>query len=146
MPETKETKVREHRAEHNHIPRRYRSFGCTWSWPRIFRSIARSIGGLGGIMSERNVAKRRRTPAAAAPTAFERACRQPLMLGLFLPHQQGAWSPSTLSPTRQAFAGVGQVILNPEIETSNDCRHWTRRNNPLAPRPLLQASRIYYSS
>lgn len=27
-------------------------------------------------------------------TAFERALRQPLMLGLFLPHQQGAWTPS----------------------------------------------------
>ncbi len=30
----------------------------------------------------------------APMTAFERAGRQPLMLGLFLPHQQGAWSPS----------------------------------------------------
>ena len=30
----------------------------------------------------------------ADPTPFERAGRQPLMLGLFLPHQQGAWSPS----------------------------------------------------
>jgi dimethylsulfone monooxygenase len=28
-------------------------------------------------------------------TARQRAMRQPLMLGLFLPHQQGAWSPST---------------------------------------------------
>lgn len=27
-------------------------------------------------------------------TPFERISRQPLMLGLFLPHQQGAWSPS----------------------------------------------------
>ena len=27
-------------------------------------------------------------------TAIERAKRQPLMVGLFLPHQQGAWSPS----------------------------------------------------
>ncbi len=27
-------------------------------------------------------------------TSFERAVRQPLMLGLFLPHQQGAWTPS----------------------------------------------------
>ncbi len=27
-------------------------------------------------------------------TSFERARRQPLMLGLFLPHQQGAWTPS----------------------------------------------------
>jgi FMNH2-dependent dimethyl sulfone monooxygenase len=27
-------------------------------------------------------------------TSFERALRQPLMVGLFLPHQQGAWSPS----------------------------------------------------
>ena len=27
-------------------------------------------------------------------TPFERVARQPLMLGLFLPHQQGAWSPS----------------------------------------------------
>jgi alkanesulfonate monooxygenase SsuD/methylene tetrahydromethanopterin reductase-like flavin-dependent oxidoreductase (luciferase family) len=27
--------------------------------------------------------------------AFRRAARQPLMLGLFMPHQQGAWSPST---------------------------------------------------
>ena len=27
-------------------------------------------------------------------TAFERAGRQPLMLGLFMPHQEGAWSPS----------------------------------------------------
>lgn len=27
-------------------------------------------------------------------TSFERASRQPLMLGLFLPHQQGAWTPS----------------------------------------------------
>lgn len=27
-------------------------------------------------------------------TSFERAARQPLMLGLFLPHQQGAWTPS----------------------------------------------------
>jgi len=27
-------------------------------------------------------------------TSFERAVRQPLMVGLFLPHQQGAWSPS----------------------------------------------------
>lgn len=27
-------------------------------------------------------------------TPFERVCQQPLMLGLFLPHQQGAWSPS----------------------------------------------------
>ena len=28
-------------------------------------------------------------------TALERARRQPLMLGLFIPLQQGAWSPST---------------------------------------------------
>jgi len=28
-------------------------------------------------------------------TPLERACRQPLILGLFLPLQQGAWSPST---------------------------------------------------
>ena len=27
-------------------------------------------------------------------TPFERACKQPLMLGLFMPHQEGAWSPS----------------------------------------------------
>lgn len=27
-------------------------------------------------------------------TSFERAVRQPLMLGLFMPHQQGAWTPS----------------------------------------------------
>ena len=27
-------------------------------------------------------------------TAFERAAQQPLMLGLFMPHQEGAWSPS----------------------------------------------------
>lgn len=27
-------------------------------------------------------------------TSLQRACRQPLMMGLFLPHQQGAWSPS----------------------------------------------------
>ena len=27
--------------------------------------------------------------------SFERASRQPLMLGLFMPHQQGAWSPSS---------------------------------------------------
>ena len=27
--------------------------------------------------------------------SFERAARQPLMLGLFLPHQSGAWTPST---------------------------------------------------
>jgi FMNH2-dependent dimethyl sulfone monooxygenase len=33
--------------------------------------------------------------AAEGPTPFERAGRQPLMLGLFLPHQEGAWSPST---------------------------------------------------
>ncbi len=31
---------------------------------------------------------------APGRSAFERAGRQPLMLGLFLPHQQGAWSPS----------------------------------------------------
>ena len=35
--------------------------------------------------------KRRKS---APPTAFERACKQPLMLGLFMPHQEGAWSPS----------------------------------------------------
>jgi FMNH2-dependent dimethyl sulfone monooxygenase len=28
------------------------------------------------------------------PTALERASQQPLMLGLFMPHQEGAWSPS----------------------------------------------------
>ena len=28
-------------------------------------------------------------------TSFERATRQPMMLGLFLPHQEGAWTPST---------------------------------------------------
>ena len=28
-------------------------------------------------------------------SSFERAARQPLMLGLFLPHQSGAWTPST---------------------------------------------------
>ena len=28
-------------------------------------------------------------------SSFERAVRQPLMLGLFLPHQSGAWTPST---------------------------------------------------
>ncbi len=40
--------------------------------------------------------KRQRKSAlpATLSTAFERASRQPLMLGLFLPHQQGAWSPS----------------------------------------------------
>ena len=27
-------------------------------------------------------------------TSFERAARQPFMLGLFMPHQQGAWTPS----------------------------------------------------
>ncbi len=27
-------------------------------------------------------------------TSQRRACRQPLMMGLFLPHQQGAWTPS----------------------------------------------------
>ena len=27
-------------------------------------------------------------------TPFERAAKQPLMLGLFMPHQEGAWSPS----------------------------------------------------
>ena len=27
-------------------------------------------------------------------TSFERAIRQPLMLGMFMPHQQGAWTPS----------------------------------------------------
>ncbi|MCZ6872150.1 MAG: LLM class flavin-dependent oxidoreductase [bacterium] len=32
-------------------------------------------------------------------TSFERAVRQPLMLGLFLPHQQGAWTPSKASRT-----------------------------------------------
>ena len=31
---------------------------------------------------------------AQAHAALERAARQPLMLGLFLPHQEGAWSPS----------------------------------------------------
>ena len=30
-------------------------------------------------------------------SSFERAARQPLMLGLFLPHQSGAWTPSTAS-------------------------------------------------
>jgi len=30
-------------------------------------------------------------------TSLERARRQPLMLGLFIPLQQGAWSPSTLA-------------------------------------------------
>ena len=32
-------------------------------------------------------------------TSFERAIRQPMMLGLFLPHQQGAWTPSKTSRT-----------------------------------------------
>ena len=31
---------------------------------------------------------------ARLESAFEQASRQPLMLGLFLPHQEGAWSPS----------------------------------------------------
>ncbi len=44
--------------------------------------------------------KRRRR--SAPPTAFERAGRQPLMLGLFLPHQQGAWSPSK-APRRTSW-------------------------------------------
>ena len=30
-----------------------------------------------------------------APTPLARACRQPLMLGLFLPIQNGSWTPST---------------------------------------------------
>jgi len=35
-------------------------------------------------------------PASAQPhAALERIVEQPLILGLFLPHQQGAWSPST---------------------------------------------------
>ena len=38
--------------------------------------------------------KRSKHRQAVQTTAFERAARQPLMLGLFLPHQQGAWSPS----------------------------------------------------
>ena len=42
-------------------------------------------------MSPTGPKRRRQT---APPTVFERAGRQPLMLGLFLPHQQGAWSPS----------------------------------------------------
>jgi FMNH2-dependent dimethyl sulfone monooxygenase len=42
-------------------------------------------------MSPTGPKRRRQT---APPTVFERAGRQPLMLGLFLPYQQGAWSPS----------------------------------------------------
>ena len=38
--------------------------------------------------------KRTTNTERAGWTPFERAGRQPLMLGLFLPHQQGAWSPS----------------------------------------------------
>ena len=30
-----------------------------------------------------------------APTPLAHACRQPLMLGLFLPIQNGGWTPST---------------------------------------------------
>ena len=42
------------------------------------------------------MSKKKQKPglSAADLTPFERAGRQPLMLGLFLPHQQGAWSPS----------------------------------------------------
>jgi FMNH2-dependent dimethyl sulfone monooxygenase len=45
-------------------------------------------------MAARKAPQANRRRRAAPPTAFERASRQPLMLGLFLPHQQGAWSPS----------------------------------------------------
>jgi FMNH2-dependent dimethyl sulfone monooxygenase len=36
-----------------------------------------------------------KTQPTSAHTALERILKQPLILGLFLPHQQGAWSPST---------------------------------------------------
>ena len=36
----------------------------------------------------------KRRSRSKPPTAFERAAKQPLMLGLFMPHQEGAWSPS----------------------------------------------------
>ena len=42
------------------------------------------------MASAPKVRKRKARPESA----FEQASRQPLMLGLFLPHQEGAWSPS----------------------------------------------------
>lgn len=83
-------------------------------------------------------------------TSFERAIRQPMMLGLFLPHQEGAWTPSKTPRTtswqfeynarlavRADEAGVDGVQLN-FFDFEPDLKYFTE-----AVLPLMQQSGLH---
>ena len=72
----------------------------------------------GPTAGDTNVIRMSTAPDLAARdglTSFERAVRQPLMLGLFLLHQSGAWTPSTAPrETTWTFAYNARLAVRAE--------------------------------